>query len=388
MNGLFGNNIFFLFLFACITIMNYSRMVESQKIILFYLLTFGLAILKVISVMDSILYLTIVSFFYLEFLTEDVMKIKFVKKLKYKITDFIFLMIVQYKFFLFLITLILTSTRVQTGISNYFPYDNWNINLIMDIFSILVFFITIFKVSKEQFKIRSFTSLLSDVFIPPINESDLIPYKPYFEILIRMEDKTFYLRENSYNILSFDFIWIKIKQYWNQTQELGFEHRVKEYFRVSQVARGYSTLEMQLLRTVALESGYYKTITRKIFEILYTNIIFKSMKEYYENNNYVNNDKFKDYLLSIYISNVRTKIDGVVFTKMTKYLGDKPEFWEKEKFYLSCLGLTFQPSFSEFYVYELYNDLIDDSMFDTDKIRLELEKLSTSDRNYYGGDKK
>ena len=49
---------------------------------------------------------------------------------------------------------------------------------------------------------------------------------------------------------------------------------------------------------------------------------------------------------------------------------------------------TFQPSFSEFYVYELYNDLIDDSMFDTDKIRLELEKLSTSDRNYYGGDKK
>lgn len=63
MNGLFGDNIFFLFLFACITIMNYSRMTENQKIILFYLLTFGLAILKVISIMNSIFYLSIVSFF-------------------------------------------------------------------------------------------------------------------------------------------------------------------------------------------------------------------------------------------------------------------------------------------------------------------------------------
>ncbi|EJM6515853.1 hypothetical protein NOR84_002849, partial [Enterococcus faecalis] len=128
MNGLFGDNIFFLFLFACITIMNYSRMTENQKIILFYLLTFGLAILKVISIMNSIFYLSIVSFFYLEFLTEDTVKIKFVKKLRYKIVDFLFLMVVQYEFFLFFITLVFTSTRVQNFVVGYLEFDRMIVN--------------------------------------------------------------------------------------------------------------------------------------------------------------------------------------------------------------------------------------------------------------------
>ncbi|WP_019723299.1 hypothetical protein [Enterococcus mundtii] len=150
MNGLFGDNIFFLFLFACITIMNYSRMTENQKIILFYLLTFGLAILKVISIMNSIFYLSIVSFFYLEFLTEDTVKIKFVKKLRYKIVDFLFLMVAQYKFFLFFMTLVFTSTRVQNFVVGYLEFDRILVNSFMDLFAILLFFTTVFEISKRK----------------------------------------------------------------------------------------------------------------------------------------------------------------------------------------------------------------------------------------------
>ncbi|EFU73748.1 hypothetical protein HMPREF9088_1413, partial [Enterococcus italicus DSM 15952] len=179
--------------------MNYSRLTENQKIILFYLLTFGLAILKVVSIMNSILYLTIVSFFYLEFLSEDIIKIKFVKKLRYKIVDFLFLMIVQYKFFLFFLTLVFTSARVQS-FAGGLEFDMFNLNSVMDLCSILMFFITVFEISKEKFKIKTFTYLLTEIFIPPINDSELDIYEDYLNILVRMEDKTYYLRRNSYNI--------------------------------------------------------------------------------------------------------------------------------------------------------------------------------------------
>lgn len=124
MNGLFGDNIFFLFLFACITIMNYSRMSETQKMILFYLMTFGLVILKIISIKESLLFLFIVSFLYLEFLTEDSEKIKFITKLRYKVLDFLFLMVFQYQFILLLISFVFASARFQTYILkiNFFPF--------------------------------------------------------------------------------------------------------------------------------------------------------------------------------------------------------------------------------------------------------------------------
>ncbi|EJM6514781.1 hypothetical protein NOR84_001714, partial [Enterococcus faecalis] len=243
------------------------------------------------------------------------------------------------------------------------------------------------EISKEKFKIKTFTSLLNEVFIPPINDSELDIYEEYLNILVGIEDKTYFLRENSYNVFTKDFIIVKLKQYANQNRKQGFRIRIKNYILASQHLRGYSSLEMQLLRTVALDEGYYKTITRKIYEILYTNIIFKSMKEYYEKNDYVNHERFKEYLLSIYVSNVRTKVDGVVFTKMTRYLGENPREWNKEKFYLACLGLTFQLEFTDFYVYELYNDFIKELELDTKSINQELERLSKSDRNYYGGDK-
>lgn len=72
---------------------------------------------------------------------------------------------------------------------------------------------------------------------------------------------------------------------------------------------------------------------------------------------------------------------------MTKYLGENPMEWNKEKFYLACLGLTFQPEFTYFYVHELYSDFIKELELDIKLINQELVGLSKSDRNYYGGDK-
>ena len=151
MNGLFGDNIFFLFLFTCITIMNYSRMSETQKMTLFYLMTFGLVLLKIISFTESILYLFIILFLYLEFLTEDSKKNKYITKLRYKILDFLFLIFFQYQFTLLLISFIFASTMVQTNISKISLFPFTLSNSFFQLISIIFFFIAIFKMSQEKF---------------------------------------------------------------------------------------------------------------------------------------------------------------------------------------------------------------------------------------------
>ncbi|EOH99034.1 hypothetical protein UAY_02303 [Enterococcus moraviensis ATCC BAA-383] len=386
MNGLFGDNIFFLFLFACITIMNYSRMSETQKMILFYLMTFGLAILKIISINESLLFLFIVSFLYLEFLTEDSEKIKFITKLRYKLLDFFFLMVFQYQFILLLISFVFASTRFQTYISymNFFP-SNLS-NSLVQLLSIIFFFIAIFRMSQEKFKIKSFHALLTEVFIPPINESDLDPYEKYFEILVRMEDKTYLSRKKIGHAISFELLSSKTKNFWKSIRSVGFKGTLKIYGNIPQFFRGYSTLEMQLVRSVALDSGYNQTLTKKVFEILYTIIIFNSMKEYYNRNDYVNSDRFKEYLLSVYVYNIRTNINGTVFSNMIKYLGNDINDWSQEKFYLACLGLPYQ-EFSPYYILELYKDIIDELSLDTDFIKSEVNRLGSIERNYYGAEK-
>ncbi|MBO0473016.1 hypothetical protein IGL98_000369 [Enterococcus sp. DIV0840] len=386
MNGLFGDNIFFLFLFACITIMNYSRMSETQKMILFYLMTFGLVILKIISIKESLLFLFIVSFLYLEFLTEDSEKIKFITKLRYKVLDFLFLMVFQYQFILLLISFVFASARFQTYILkiNFFPFTLSN-SLVQGL-SIIFFFIAIFKMSQEKFKVKSFHSLLNDVFIPPINESDLDPYKEYFQILVCMEDKTYLSRTKNGHSVSFELLSSKMKTFWKSLKDIGIRNTLKRYSNIPQIIRGYSTLEMQLLRSVSLESGYNKILSRKVFEILYTNIIFNSMQEYYNKNNYVNSNRFSEYLLSIYICNIRTNINGTVFSNMTKYLGEDIYKWSKEKFYIACLGLPYQ-KFSEYYIFDLYQDIITEYSLDTAVIKDEIIAIGKAEQDYYGADR-
>lgn len=385
MNGLFGDNILFLYIFACTTIMNYSRMSETQKMILFYLLTFGLAILKVISVKESLLFLLLVSFFYLEFLTEDSEKIKFITKLRYKLIDFIFLMIFQYYLFFLSVSFIFASTTVQKIFQGFkiFPFGSGG--LLAQILSILLFFLTIYNMSQEKFKIKSFHSLIANEFVPPINESNLLPYQEFFYILVSMEDKTYFSRKNGFNALAFDLILSKIRNFWDTIKESGFSVAFEKYGNVPQIIRGYSTIEMQLLRTVALESGYNKIFTRKIFELLYTNIIFKSMQNYYDKNNYVNSEQFKTYLLSIYINNVRTKINGTIYSNMIKYLGEETENWTKEKFYIACLGLPYQ-TFTEYYVLEVHQDIIANFSLNTDVIKREITSIGVTRKSYYGSE--
>ncbi len=124
MADLFGNNYFFLYIFACITIFNYSSFKENQKIIILYLTTFGMGFLKIFDIGTTVLFLVVSSFLFLEILTQDDFKMKIITKVRYKLLDYLFLIIFQYGVIYVILSILLTSFKLSYYVSSisYYPF--------------------------------------------------------------------------------------------------------------------------------------------------------------------------------------------------------------------------------------------------------------------------
>ena len=202
MADLFGNNYFFLYIFACITIFNYSSFKENQKIIILYLTTFGMGFLKIFDIGTTVLFLVVSSFLFLEILTQDDFKMKIITKVRYKLLDYLFLIIFQYGVIYVILSILLTSFKLSYYVSSisYYPFEN--VKIFFQCISILLFITGIVKITSEKFKIKNINELIS-VFMPSIN---MVPFDKIdheiFNMLIDMEDKTFRIRANRIQIRS------------------------------------------------------------------------------------------------------------------------------------------------------------------------------------------
>ena len=86
--------------------------------------------------------------------------------------------------------------------------------------------------------------------------------------------------------------------------------------------RGYSTIEMQLIRTYGIYSGYEYTYIRKIYELIYANIFFKSYKRrsiYYHWLKYRDPEFIKYKIPYAYLKSVPTYINDKHFNNIVEY---------------------------------------------------------------------
>ena len=126
---------------------------------------------------------------------------------------------------------------------------------------------------------------------------------------------------------------------------------------IKRFVRGYSTIEMQLLRTLAIEEGYSCIFRRKIFEILYAKLFWKNLKVYYKNCD-CDTFYFKDYLLFLYMQTAKCLNRGEekhleeVIGKKRKNILD----YTKEELFV--LTLCFSGKIKRDYVLEIYQDVI------------------------------
>jgi len=379
--ALFEDNVIYIYIFTCLTIINYSTLKSTQKIIILYLISYGLAFFNVLSTTTTIILLITFTFLYLEFLFDDNEKMRIIRNFFYKVGDYIILMFFQYYLSWLILAIVISSETINKYA--YLIIENNNTDFYQEIgikcLSLPLFIITISKISSQRFELNSISTIINNLSptIYNINLKDIDPR--YWDILCLIEDKSFLHRSESYNFFSIEFIRYKKDTRRSSSKQINYKYYIKNTMHI----RGYSTLEMQFMRTMFITHGLNKTFKRKIFEILYSSIFLKSLKNYYLDNSYTNSrEYFKQYILYIYLHNVNTRVANIKYDKFNYFFKDdegkvlslQQNSWKLEDFYIACIGLSHRP-FNSSNVLKLYPEILSKYSLDTDYIVKKLKEL-------------
>ena len=312
---------------------------------LVYLLTYGLAFFKIASIHVSIVMFLVASFIFIEYLTTDKMKLELVTSFWNKLLDYLYLIIIQLRAYLFAISIFFLFLSHVSGK----PFS-----VLLLIPSIVFIVLCEHFVITQPFKTKNITGLSV-----PFSKHPFYSYKWSEEAAIRyqllclFEDKTYLTRKKSYSIMSEEYLKqaqvikkIRIllrRKRRNKTRNTRVSFN---YLRAAFYRRGYSTPEMQLIRTVGVIRGYDKhRITRKIYEIIYSHVFFSSLRQYQVDNSGPALVHFREFILDTYMKNVLTIINGHRFTTFNSVFENQNsiETWPLEGLFIACLGLNFRP---------------------------------------------
>lgn len=338
MQSLFGDNIFFIYFLGCLTILNYSSFKENQKILLLYIISYGLCFLDVLGCKNTLILLLMLLFIFSQYLTDDTKKLQIITKFRYKVLDYIYHLVFQYEGILVIISIFMNGYTVEQIMGNYFK--------VIKIISLLIFIFAIHKLSSQKFKVKRISEIMENFETHPIYN---FPYDKddasIYNLLTTIEDKTYFIRKNTYNFISIEFICYKLKRFRDTYLR---ERKIPEamsvatgYIKKSKNIRGYSTIEMQLIRNIGIERGYKCVIRRKIYEFIYTKIFFSSLRDYYKLNSYIKYNKFKHYLIYIYYNTVDTKIGNKKIRPLSNIFENKNiDRWSLDTLFIACVGLS------------------------------------------------
>lgn len=355
MEVFFENQIYVIFgLIIYYLLMNDKPAKDSQKMIVVYIFIAMLAIFNILDIKYMLIIMLLCLFVYLEFLIDDEYKHKIIRKLRYKFVDFVYLVVSKFHIIEFTLCLFLVSNRFEKLIE----MPVWSKILL---FSLVLIYI-LGKLDNDDFELYSFTDIYKKINEINFNDfSKISEYKEY--ILTGIEDRSFFIRENDYTFLCwnfikyrlnrieeiilkvqekkneknkimyiFRFIWYVLKQLVNQIRDL--KQNFKKFWR------GYSTIEMQLFRTVAIKNGYKKVFQRKITELIYAQLFFKGLKDYYKlNYQTVSSGYYKKFIMANYLA-VAPIMTGGKNKLIQDFWNKKPSELTNEEFFLTILCLS------------------------------------------------
>ena len=278
-----------------------------------------------------------VMFFMTEYFSCDQSKRDIILKFRYKLLDFLYCFIFLYHISLYLLALALVFISHITSLRV--------VQIFCPLLAVGIIFFDIHIVSKREFKVYDLHQLSKKLERFEINRLTLSSdMQKRFEILTLIEDKTFFSRVNAYTPFTFEFPKIKLRQlsmaFKREKSLKDFYVNNLKYTLKSISRRGYSTLEMQLIRTLAIERGWNCVVRRKFYEIFYSTIFFSSYYDKYYTYYYRNRHKFRMYLLYVYCHTVKTWIGGKK-RRFCDWFEDKDiGKWELEKMLVASVGLN------------------------------------------------
>lgn len=397
-NGTITSYVLLIILLSC---MMFTKIeIDSQniriKISIMYILSYLLVFFNVADIKAILIILFIITFVFLEFVFIDDFKRKIMKKRTYFILDYIYQIIFEYKVGYLLISFllissslkhfirfILTKLHIFYFITKYIPILKTCYIVLVPLISILLLIKAIIQIINNEFETKTFEEIFKDM-------EGLKPFAGFgrnaklidcCNILTFKEDRSFFYREESYNWLSISFIKYRLKRMYISckkyhikkeniiTKQINkiitfiyfigrisyisikyfkklliiFRDMIKKRKKITNYLRGYSTIEMQLIRTLAVKDGYTThTYQRKIYEFAYSTIFFDSLKNYYRYHEYNNLYEFKYYIIYLYIMIAPIRINGKNYDNIRK-LYNKEELNKItiEEFYIWTFGLSY-----------------------------------------------
>lgn len=422
---LFKNNInIYLWLsiltsFVMFAQLDMNRKNSKIKIIIVYVLFYLLAVCKVLKIRYLIIVFLCVTFVFLEFIFEDEFKKKILKRASFYFWDYFYQIIYEYNFFYFLFAISLVSNASTNFCQNILDkfgtidiLNSFNINYYdyYSVFSLIIsiplLIIGIIKIINEEFEVYNFKEIKEkiDNIMPFYDFQYNTKLFDFSNILIYQEDRSYFLRAKSYNWISLEFILYRFRRIYeecftkkyngNRILHVGanlisfflyiivkiivnmilFIKKVLKIFinvfierkGIQNFMRGYSTIEMQLIRTFAVKHGYsLHVFRRKVYELIYSKIFFTSLREYYEYHHYSNLEQYKYYLIYLYIMVAPVKINDITYRNiLAMYKKKKVNDITIEEFYVWTYGLSHRPINDS-----LMNEKLIE-MFNMDKVKL------------------
>ena len=345
METLFNKNIIFIFFFAMIAIYNYSDLKEYQRMAIIYISVYALAVLNIVGIKKALLLLIVSLFCFFEIFTSDEMKFKILVNPIYKAVDFIYISIFQYSFGGICLALLLLKIKLPE------TFDKQNI--IFRTLSFLFIVWTLTAMLQQKYVIHTFGEMYRVFTYFPINKIEFND-KLYeaCNILVSIEDKRYFERE-AYSFFSVKYIISLIKGKIASQRGgkkviyvlVNGNRFIKNIFDES---RGYSTIPMQLVRSLGIKRGYNYKYRRKIFEILYSRMFFKGIERMFNEDKVTQRQYFKEYLLYIYFHKVNTFLGDATFSKFLNAFDMKynrkneKDIYDctNEGIFIACMGLS------------------------------------------------
>ena len=345
MESLFNENIIFIFFFGMIAIYNYSDLKEYQRMAIIYISVYALTVLNIIGVKLAVVLLVISLFCFFEIFTSDEMKFKILINPIYKVVDFVYISFSQYAFGGMCCALLMLRIELPESLSEQ--------NVVFKILSFLFMAWTLTATLQQKYVIHTFGEMYKIFTWFSINKIEFNEkLDEACSILVSIEDKIYFERK-AYSFFSLKYILgilnNKISAQHGNKKIVYVISAGNRFIRnIFNESRGYSTIPMQLVRSLGIKRGYNYKYRRKIFEILYSRMFFKGIERMLNEDQVAQRQCFKKFLLYIYFHKVNTFLGDATFSKFLnafdmKYnkKNDKDIYdCSNEGIFIACMGLS------------------------------------------------
>lgn len=310
---------------------------ERLKIVTIYLFSLTLYLTKMIKIEWLTVLILISSFLTIEIFTNDKHK-QTLFNLPEKLADYIYKILFEYELLLVLLSVVLFRIDKILYVLNLAIFASSILSVICFVLSGILLLYACFAILSERYELNTITETY-DILFRQTNSTLSNKMKNKYYMLCALEDSGFTTRSNKRHTI------FTIRNFGEALKRISLNTIKHPISTLKMIWRGYSTIEMQLLRTIGLKHGYSCEFKRKIYEILYSRLILNSIQRAIVRDGLpiVN---FKYWIFLNYINNVRVKIGGIIYVPIKNESTSIQIFNKdfdkltKEEFFIWCIGLT------------------------------------------------